>query len=299
MRLQKWAVGPAIFCFAAGQSAVAQQFPKPDLGKLTATGGVSQVEGAGGGGLTPWALITGYGTRDSYGANVHLSTLRTPDYSVDTGGVAAGFADRFELSISSATFKGDKAPLDRLEIKMDTVGIKLKLAGDAIYDQDSPMPQLAVGIMAKRTHAIRGLGALGVNNVRQLGASSDSGVDYYISATKVFLDKSLLVNATLRATKANQLGFLGFGGDKNDDYRMMLEGSVAYLINRKTVAGIEYRMKPNNLSVDNEKDYYDAFIAYFPTKNVSVTAAWVSLGDITVFNPKRQNGYYLSLQAGF
>lgn len=26
----------------------------PDMGKLTATGGVSQVEGAGGGGLTPW-----------------------------------------------------------------------------------------------------------------------------------------------------------------------------------------------------------------------------------------------------
>ena len=34
-----------------------------DGGKLLATGGVSQVEGAGGGGLANWALITGYGTR--------------------------------------------------------------------------------------------------------------------------------------------------------------------------------------------------------------------------------------------
>ena len=65
------------------------------------------------------------------------------------------------------------------------------------------------------------------------------------------------------------------------------------------VAGAEYRMKPRNLGVDNEKDYYDAFVAWFPTKNVSITAAYVSLGDITVFNPKRQNGFYLSLQAGF
>ena len=37
----------------------------PDQGKLLATGGVSQVEGAGGGGLVPWALITGYGSVDS------------------------------------------------------------------------------------------------------------------------------------------------------------------------------------------------------------------------------------------
>ena len=297
--LYKKAVGPVLFCVVFCQAAQAQQFAPPDLGKLTATGGVSQVEGAGGGGVTPWALITGYGTRDSYGANVHLATLRTADYSLQTGGVAVGFADRFELSLSSQSISGHKAPLDALTLKMDTVGLKLKLSGDAIYDQDRPLPQIAVGLMAKRTHAVRGLGALGVTNVRQLGASSDHGVDYYLAATKVFLDQSLLLNATLRLTKANQMGLLGFGGDRNDRYRVMLEGSLAYLIDRRTVAGIEYRMKPHNLKIDDEKAYYDAFIAYFPNKNLSVTAAYVSLGDITVFNPKRQNGYYLSLQAGF
>ena len=42
------------------------------MGKLTATGGVSQVEGAGGGGPHQ-ALITGYGSKDSYGANAHYT----------------------------------------------------------------------------------------------------------------------------------------------------------------------------------------------------------------------------------
>jgi len=65
------------------------------------------------------------------------------------------------------------------------------------------------------------------------------------------------------------------------------------------VLGAEYRMKPHNLGVDNEKDYSDVFLAYFPTKNFSVTAAYVQLGDITIFNPKKQRGAYLSLQAGF
>ena len=299
MQLHRRVIGATIFMFVTAQNTAALQLGAPDMGKLLATSGVSQIEGAGGGGLTPWALIAGYGTRDSYGATVHLSTLRTADYSLQAGGVAIGLADRFELSLSTQKFNGHKAPLEQLSIKMDTLGIKLKLAGDAVYDQDSLMPQIAAGAMLKRTYAVRGLGALGVSNVKQLGAVEDHGVDYYVSATKIFLDRSLMVNATLRMTKANQMGLLGFGGDRNDDYRPMLEGSLAYLINRRTVAGIEYRMKPHNLSVDNEKDYYDAFIAYFPTKNLALTAAYVSLGDITVFNPKRQNGYYLSLQAGF
>ena len=284
---------------AFGQSVRAQSFTGPDLGKLTATGGVSQIEGAGGGGLTPWALITGYGSRDSYGGNVHLTTLHTPDYSLKTAGVAVGMADRFEVSLASQQFKGSKAPLDKLDLKVDTLGIKLKLAGDAVYNQDQVMPQIAVGAMFKRTHGVGGLSALGVTNVKQLGATSDHGIDSYVAATKIFLDQSLLLNLTLRASKANQFGLLGYGGDQNDRYRPLLEGSVAYLINRRTVAGVEYRMKPHNLGVDKEKDAYDAFIAYFPTKNLSITAAYVGLGDITVFNPKRQNGYYLSLQAGF
>jgi len=40
--------------------------------RLLATGGVSQIEGAGGGGLTPWALITGYGTDAQIGGTAFL-----------------------------------------------------------------------------------------------------------------------------------------------------------------------------------------------------------------------------------
>ncbi len=299
MQFDRFAIATLICSLACGQTVQAQSFTGPDLGKLIATGGVSQIEGAGGGGLTPWALTTGYGSRDSYGGNVHLTAVHTQDYSLKTAGVAIGMADRFEVSLASQQFKGSKAPLDQLDLKVDTLGIKLKLSGDAVYNQDQPMPQIAMGAMFKRTHGVGGLGALGINNVRQLGATSDHGIDYYVAATKIFLDQSLVLNLTLRATKANQFGLLGFGGDQNDRYRPMLEGSVAYLINRRTLAGIEYRMKPHNLGVDHEKDAYDAFVAYFPSKNLSITAAYVALGDITVFNPKRQNGYYLSLQAGF
>lgn len=275
------------------------ELPLPDQARLLALGGASQVEGAGGGGLTPWALITGYGSRDSYGGNVHYSGVRTQDYAIDSTGIAFGFADRFEVSLATQKLQGSQAPLAQLAITQDIVALKLKLSGDALADQDRPMPQIAVGIQVKRNRGVHGLDALGVTSVTQLGARSDHGIDFTLSATKILLDQSLLLNATVRATKANQFGLLGFGGDRNDRYRPMLEGSLAYLINRRTVAGIEYRMKPHNLGVDKEKDYYDVFAAWFPTKHVSVTAAYAVLGDITVFNPKRQRGAYLSVQTGF
>lgn len=269
----------------------------PDLGKLLATGGVSQVEGAGGGGLTPWATITGYGSRDSWGANGHATTLKTQDYLLTSYGVAVGVADRVEVSVATQNLKGQSGALDGISIRQNIMGIKLRVSGDLVYDQESPMPQVAVGMMYKKNQGIEGLGA--VTNVTQLGAAHDSGVDYYVSATKLILDKSLLLNATVRMTKANQMGLLGFGGDLHDSYKPMLETSIAYLLNRNVVIGAEYRMKPRNLAVDNEKDYYDAFVAWFPNKNFSVTAAYVSLGDITVLNNTRQRGWYLSMQGGF
>lgn len=271
----------------------------PDLGKLTATGGVSQLEGAAGGGLTPWALIAGYGTRDSYGGNVHYTAVRTRDYGLATWGAAAGIADRVELSLATQEFTGRLAPLDRLVLRQDIAGVKLRVAGDAVLEQDSWLPQIAVGAQYKRSRAVGGLGALGITDVRQLGAQDDRGIDWYLAATKIFLDRSLLLNLTLRATRANQMGLLGFGGDRGDARRLEPEASVAWLLHRQWVAGAEYRAKPRNLSVDHERDYRDVFVAWFPSKHLSVTAAYAVLGDITVFNPETQRGWYLSLQAGF
>lgn len=289
----------AVCLSAYGVASAEQQIATPDMGKLLATGGVSNVEGSGGGGITPWALITGYGTRDSYGGNVHLTRISTQDYGLTSAGVAVGIADRVELSFAKQQFTGSLAPLDALDIRQDIVGVKVKIAGDAVYEQDSWLPQIAAGVLYKRNNGIRGLSALGVTNVTQLGAKSDTGTDIYLSATKILLDQSLLLNGTVRATKANQMGILGFGGDLNNSYQLKPEISVAYLINKNLVAGVEYRSKPENLKLDHEKAYYDAFVAWFPSKNLSVTAAYARLGDITVFNPKNQRGWYLSVQAGF
>ena len=263
-------------------------------GKLLLTGGVSQVEGSAGGGLTPWAVIGGYGTRDQIGANAFYTNVGVDDYTLDSYGVLVGFYDRVELSFSRQEFDteavgGALGLGNGFTFTQDTIGVKVKVAGDAVLEQDSWLPQIAVGAQYKKNDQP---GVLAF-----VGARDDSGVDYYVSATKLYLAQSLLLNGTVRFTKANQFGILGFGGDRNDSYEPQFEGSVAYLLSRNLAIGAEYRTKPNNLGIADEDDAWDVFVAWAPIKNVSLTVAYVDLGNIVIRDEQR--GVYASLQVGF
>ena len=264
-----------------------------DGGKLLATGGVSQVEGAGGGGLANWALITGYGTRDGVGANVHYTSVLLPDYELRSAGVAVGLFDRLELSYAWQEFDtqdvGAALGLGRgFTFHQNIFGAKLKLIGDAVYEQDEWLPQISIGLQHKENDRGAIIGAI--------GGRSDEGTDYYLSASKLFLAQSLLLNATWRQTRANQFGILGFGGDKQDSYSAQFEGSAAYLFSRRFAVGAELRTKPSNLSIAREQNAWDVFAAYFFNKNVSATLAYADLGNIVIRD--NQRGAYLSLQAG-
>lgn len=263
-------------------------------GKLLLTGGVSQVEGAAGGGLTPWALIGGYGTHDQIGGNAYYTHVSVDDYGLRSYGALIGLFDFVELSVSRQEFDtgqvGALLGLGRgFTIRQDTYGIKVKLAGDAVLEQDSWMPQISIGAQHKR-NAEGGL-------LAAIGAKGDSGTDYYLSATRLVLSQGLLLNATVRFTEANQFGILGFGGDKDDGHSAQFEFSAAYLLTRNLAIGAEYRTKPDNLDIAAEDDAFDVFVAWAPIKNVSLTVAYVDLGNIVIRD--NQRGVYASLQVGF
>ncbi|MBI1408246.1 MAG: DUF3034 family protein [Caulobacter sp.] len=293
MRAKTGLAGGAALLLTLTASQVAAQGLETG-GKLLLTGGVSTVEGAGGGGLASWATTTGYGTEGEVGGNVHGTYLKLPDYEFSTWGAAVGLFDRVELSYARQTFDtgdtGAKLGLGKgFAFHQDIVGLKVVVAGDAVYDQDRWLPQIAVGAQYKKNDQ----GPI----IAAVGGRDDQGVDYYVAATKVLLDQSLVLNGTVRMTKANQLGLLGFGGPGKDDYSAQFEGSVAWLANKRLAIGVEYRTKPDNLGFAREDDWADIFVAYAFSKNLSVTAAYVDLGDIATF--KDQRGFYISLQAGF
>lgn len=277
-----------------------KNFIVPDQGKLLLTAGFNEADGTGGGGLVPFAFVTGYGTDQSYGANAHYTYASLRDFDFTSFGLGIGLLDRVELTIARQDFEATDTALDGVSVSQDVFGLKVRVFGDAVYEQDTWKPQIAVGMQFKRHRGIEDAGAL--RSVKQLGAQDEDGTDYYVVATKVLLDQSLLLNLQLRYTEANQLGLLGFGGDRDDGYSPEIGASVGYLLTRKLAIGAEYRGKPHNLNVDDESAAWDAFVAWAPTRNISVVAAYLNIGSVlapVTGVTHDQSGPYLSLQAGF
>lgn len=261
--------------------------------RLIATGGVSEIEGSAGGGLTPWALIAGLGTEDQLGVTAHCTDLRPRHFALDECGAALGIRNRVELSVDRMRFGlGDVAP--GRDIWQTVLGLKLRIAGDAVYDQDRPWPQLSAGLQWKKNDSYDFI-------PRLIGARRAQDTDFYLSATKVWLagplSRTWLLSATARATRADQFGLLGFGGDRGDAYRLMGEGSAAVFLADRVLLGAEYRQKPDLLRAFREQDAWDTFVAIFPGKPVALTLAWVSLGNIAT-HPDL-GGVYASLQGSF
>jgi hypothetical protein len=272
--------------------------------KLLLTGGVSSIDGAAGGGLTPWAPTGSYATAGEWGATAFATAVATGDYRLKVGGVAVGWNETLELALARQDFDtgatGMALGLPGLHLRQDIVGVKWQLAGDAVLDSDRLMPAVAVGVQARRLDA-GGLAPM----LAALGARR-GGTDVYLSATKLFLAPGILLNGTLRATRANQNGLLGFGATAHDRYRLQPELSVAWLLRRSLAVGAEWRSKPNHLDPSllghglQEDDWGDLFVAWAPSKHLSVTAAWVDLGRIVpALAARRQTGGYLSLQLAY
>ena len=240
-------------------------------------------------------MIGGYATEGEFGGTAFITRATTQNYALTAWGAAVGFHDRFELSLARQEFNASVVVPDTT-LKLDIVGMKLRVAGDAVLEADTLMPQLAVGAEFKRLNP-----GPAVGGVLDSVAAKRDGVDVYVSATKLFLAPGILVNGTLRATKANQNGLLGFGSSDRGGYRLEPELSVALLLRKNLALGAEYRFKPNNLAFAGsafiEDDWKDLFIAWAPTKNISVTAAYVDLGNIV--GHTRQTGGYLSVQLAY
>lgn len=230
-------------------------------GKVLLTGGVATIDGGGGGGITPWAVINGYGTRDGVNGSLHYTYAQLPNYSLNSYGASVGIYDRLELSYTHSTLPtgstfntvglvadllpgavGDTGiePFNTT-IEMDVIGAKLRLIGDAVYRSDSLLPQIAIGGYYKDNK--------NKELLRTLQAAKSKDWEAYICATKIYFPFSTLINLTGRYTAANQTGLTGFGykdrtdggtGGTDDKKELRLEVSIATLVAKNTAFGGEY-----------------------------------------------------------
>ncbi|WP_417682256.1 DUF3034 family protein [Pseudidiomarina aquimaris] len=258
-----------------------------DGGKLLATGAATSIEGSGGGGIVPWATTASYAEEGEWGVTVNANFADVEDFQLGVQSLNFTYDNRVEVS-----FAQQRLGLNSIggDLKQDILGVKVRVAGDLVYGD---MPQLSVGLQHKRNQTF--------DLPAAVGAQDDSGTDFYFSAAKAWLagplDRTWVANYTLRATKANQLGLLGFGGDKNDSYDYVSEASLGMFVNRHWLVGVEYRQKPDNLGFAKEYDWRDVFVGWFPTKSVALVVAYVDLKSIAGLPD--QTGAYASLQLSF
>lgn len=288
-------------------------FSHADTGRLLATGGATSIEGAGGGGIVPWALISGLGSEDEWGITPFYSHLGTGGYSLSAAGVGFDYHNRLEVSLAHQSLNVDLNNANiNTAINQNILGIKVRLFGDAIFGQDSWVPQVAAGIEYKQNDNFNSPTSSALGTLpgipKGLGAVSADGTDYYLAATKVFLDgflgRNVLLNGTVRMTKANQMGLLGFGGPTNNSYQLEGEVSAGIFLDQGNHAllGYEYRQNPNNgLSYVTpglqQGNYQDVFLAYIPTKTIALVAAYTQLGALPL--RAAETGPYFSIQGSF
>ena len=287
------AIASSLAALALAAPCAAREAITFDSGKLILTNGITTIEGSGGGGLATWATISGMGTNRAVGLSAHVTGVELPDFRLDTHGLAIGIHDRIELSYARQNFNtrhvGALLGLgEGFQFNQDVFAAKLRLAGDLVYGP-ALLPQISVGIEHKRNLD----GAV----VRAVGARASVGTDFTVSATKLFLGASVLANATVRVTKANQFGLLGFGGDKHAGRSVQFEGSLGWMLSPRLVVGGEWRTRPDNLGIAREDDAKDLFAAWALSRHVTMTAAYVDVGSVATF--ANQRGGLLSLQLAY
>ena len=281
LNLLTWTYVKALFCLFLLLGTV-PTFAEGS--RVVATGGGTMIEGSAGGGIVPWAVINGYGSSGEWSATAMATGVYVDDFTLKVIGASLSFDNRFELSVARQTFD-----LDTMggELGQDIFGVKYKLAGELLY---TAMPQITLGAQYKRVDDFA--------IPQAVGARDDWGLDVYVAASKVFFDavagRNVLLNGTVRATKANQTGLLGFGTQANHDYQFVLEASAAVLLTDNVALGIEYRQKPDELAFAREDDWQDVFLAWFINKHLSVVTAYANLGSIAGF--EEQRGWYLSVE---
>ncbi|MGY4878731.1 DUF3034 family protein [Vreelandella aquamarina] len=277
---------PAARTVVIGIAALLVTMPSLAGSRILATGAVSAIEGAAGGGLSPWAVLTTTASKNETGVAASVTRAQVDDFQLNAASVSVNLHDRLEFSIARQNFE-----LSSIggELEQDVYAAKARLFGDVLYH---PLGIWSAGVMHKR---------LADGTVpTALGADDTRSNDVYLSVSKLFFDaiygRNLLLNATLRNTEANQGGLLGFGGDQGGR-QWVAEGAAGVFVTPDWVVGVEYRQKPDNLSVAREDDWQSVYSAYFFNKHLSLTGAWLELGDIAGLPSQR--GGYVSLQAAF
>ena len=187
-----------------------------------------------------------------------------------TTSAALSFFDHVELSAGyefiNAHKYGDKS------INKYNLGAKVKFLDEDAFDT-SWVPALAVGGVYKYTDS-RTVEALGLD---------DDGFDAYVVASKLITQTPVpvLLSAGLLLSDEVVNGVVG-----HNDYDVVAFGNIDILPAENIAIGLEYKQGVDAGDGIRNHDYYDAHVAWFVTKQLTLVAAFAETGDKDKFYRK-------------
>ncbi len=246
---------------------------------------LNNLQGVGGIAFNPLAYPAGQNAK----AGQRLSNPQIGGWYVKLGkanvdwvanGVAETIGDRLELSYGYELIAVDNGD----NIHKNNLGMKYLIVPENKNGNKS-VPAVSIGGIWKDTDINPGAGF------------SKSGLDLYIVGTKLFTStsKPILVSGGLLSTDELVTGV--FGHDSKRD--LTIFGNVAILPLPNLALGLEFKQGARFSDFKNA-DYWDAHVAWFVNKNLSLVGAFVDAGDInSTSKVGLGNGYVMSAQYAF
>ena len=251
---------------------------------------LNNLEGAGGVAFNPLAYPAGQNKDSSAESNAWQDVFSKPqfgawytylgDVNVDWTaiGVAETLFNRLEVSYGYELI----APNGK-NIRKSDVGAKLLLIPENIGDQNY-IPAVSVGSIWKDTTPV----ATGIDG---------NAFDFYAVATKLItqLPLPVLLSAGALSTKGRATGVFGY----DDDRDITFFGNVDIIPLSSVAVGLEYKQGARFDDFKNA-DYWDAHLAWFASKNLTLVGAYVNAGsEDSKSSVGLGNGLALSAQYAF
>lgn len=239
------------------------------------------IEGTGGVGVNPVAWITSSSNDtqvlDKYFQKPTIAYWygHFTDIDADVMSFGLNFAvtDRIELSYGQQIVSPEGAD----SLNVHSFGAKLNIIPENAFEQPW-LPAITGGLIYRSNDDIR-------DDVLFQG-SEDSGVEYYLAATKIITQtpRPLILNLGGAYTDAIQRGVFGFEDDEEDTI-FFADAAVACLAKpagrflQNIVAGYEYRQGAEHDNFLDDKDIHDVFADFVINDNLIIAFWYMWTGD--------------------
>ena len=250
------------------------------------------IEGVGGIVITPVAYLVNPGPAGTIWGlpATSVTYVNASTKNIETAAITETLFGRLELGYAASRFGvgnlvSDVKTATNIDIS-DSVVVHNFNARVLVLPEGSfgtPLPAVTLGAAYKYNNGISDINNQLHGALTSIGYKTDDGVDFTLTATKAFpkvFGRPLLVTTGLRLSKAEQLGYLGFG----DKYRATFEGNLVYLVTDWLGLATEFRGKANAYQtipnghggylVGREDNWWTVGAAFVINPHATVTVGW-------------------------